>query len=120
MVVYTPPPLNNMITTPRFLVPHCKRERDHKKPIVSYTNILNQLSDSEWETYKLPPPSVVVPRPNVQLPDILDPVKPVSVGAVPVAGVHDVGNVHSVEVAAKMQLFSNLSTQTADQNDFMK
>ena len=34
---------------------------------------LNNLSDIEWKVLKLPPPNSAVPRPNIQLPDLVDP-----------------------------------------------
>ena len=38
--------------------------------------MLNALSATEWSVLKLPPPSAVVPRPNRQLPDLVDPIHP--------------------------------------------
>ena len=47
-----------------------KKERDLKRPIVHYTEILNSLTDVEWASLKLPPVCGVVSRPNKQLPDL--------------------------------------------------
>ena len=105
MVVYPPSPLplNTRRSHPRFLVPHCKRERDHKRPLVVYTEILNALTDSEWKALKLPSPFDLIPRPNVQLPDLLDPLSclrhvrdPVTRGTSGV-GSHVAGGVNPIE-----------------------
>ena len=67
----TPPlPLNTHLDPPRFLVPFSKKERDEKRPLVRYTQVLNRLSDEEWKDLDLPHPSSISPRQNVQLPDI--------------------------------------------------
>ena len=64
--------LNTRNAPPRFLVPPCRWERDDKRPLVAYTQILNELSNDEWKKLKLPSPQDVVHRLNVQLPDLLD------------------------------------------------
>ena len=38
---HPPLPLNTRITPPRFLVPYSRKQRDKKRPVVSYTEILN-------------------------------------------------------------------------------
>ena len=43
---------------------------DNKRPLVAYTEVLNNLTEEEWNSLKLPPPTSAVPRPNMQLPDL--------------------------------------------------
>ena len=45
-----------------------------KRPIVRYTEVLNGISDVEWEQLQLPDPTSVCQKANCQLPDILAPV----------------------------------------------
>ena len=71
---HPPLPLNTRLVPPRLLVPVGKRDRDDKRPIVKYTEILNQLTDEEWSLLDLPPPSSISHRHNLQLPDLVDPV----------------------------------------------
>ena len=71
---YPPLPSNTRLAPPRFLVPRCKRERDAKRPVVVYSQLLNDISEEEWKQLKLPPPSSARPVPNVQLPGLLHPV----------------------------------------------
>ena len=47
--------------------------RDHKRPIVTYTEVLNSLSDEEWSQLKLPPVATVRHVCNVQLLDLENP-----------------------------------------------
>ena len=47
--------------------------RDHKRPIVTYTEVLNSLSDEEWSQLKLPPVATVKHVSYVQLPDLENP-----------------------------------------------
>ena len=47
--------------------------RDHKRPIVAYTLVLNSLTDDEWLELKLPPVSSITTTRNVQLPLLVDP-----------------------------------------------
>ena len=65
-------PLHTRYVPPRFLVPVCprKRERDNKRPIVAYTDVLNGLTDIEWAKLKLPPVSTCVTKPIAQLSDL--------------------------------------------------
>ena len=70
---HPPLPLNTRHSPPRFLIPVSKRDRDLKRPIVRYTEILNGLTEEEWSKLKLPSPADVVHRPNLQLPDLVDP-----------------------------------------------
>ena len=69
-VPHPPLPLNTRVAPPRFLVPYSKRDRDEKRPIITYTEMLNGLSDSQWKELKLPPPTEVAVRSNVQLSDL--------------------------------------------------
>ena len=57
----------------RFLVPKCKLQRDHKRPLVAYTEVLNEISDDEWKLLRLPPVSSVHNVDNKQLPDLARP-----------------------------------------------
>ena len=66
------PPLNTRIKVPRFISPRSTRIRDDRRPIVKYTDILNNLSDEEWSQLKLPDPASAVPATNVQLCDLGD------------------------------------------------
>ena len=63
-------PLGTRYRPPRFLVPKCKLQRDHKRPIVAYSEVLNGLSDEEWVKLKLPPVSLVRHASNQQLSDL--------------------------------------------------
>ena len=55
------------------MVPKCNLMRDHKRPIVAYTLVLNSLTDDEWLELKLPPVSSITTTRNVQLPLLVDP-----------------------------------------------
>ena len=70
---HPPLPLNTRLDPPRFSLPFSKRDRDLKRPIVKYTEILNSLTDEEWERLRLPSPTTAVFRPNLQLPNLADP-----------------------------------------------
>ena len=86
-----------------------------KRPIVRYTMILNNLSEEEWHAYKLPPPESAKPRPNMQLPDLKDPLLPVPSGDIAAAChphdgqvVHDPGDVSwSGDVNVPVQLVAS-------------
>ena len=52
---------------PRFVVPKLRTERSDKIPLVTYTNILNSLTDTEWSDLNLPPTLTFKPKPNLQL-----------------------------------------------------
>merc|ERR1711888_389200 len=54
---HPPLPLNTRLVPPRFLVPYSHRDRDIKRPIVAYTEVLNNLTEEEWKSLKLPPPT---------------------------------------------------------------
>ena len=47
--------------------------RDHKRPIVTYTEVLNSISEEEWDRLKLPLVATVRHVPNVQLADLVSP-----------------------------------------------
>ena len=47
--------------------------RGHKRPIVTYTQVLNNLTDEEWKSLKLPPTSTISPKANLQLADLSTP-----------------------------------------------
>ena len=53
---HPPLPLPTRQVVPRFLVPSCKKDRDEKRPIVVYSQMLNLLSEEEWRKLKLPHP----------------------------------------------------------------
>ena len=55
------------------MVPKCNLMRDHKRPIVADTLVLNSLTDDEWLELKLPPVSSITTSRNVQLPLLVDP-----------------------------------------------
>ena len=40
---------------------------------MAYSLALNELTDEEWDSFQLPPPSSVLPSANLQLPDITCP-----------------------------------------------
>ena len=66
-------PLGTRYRSPRFLVPKCRLQRDHKRPIVAYSEVLNGLSEEEWAKLKLPPVSSVQHASNKQLSDLANP-----------------------------------------------
>ena len=47
--------------------------RNHKRPIVTYTEVLNSISEEEWDRLKLPLVATVRHVPNVQLADLVCP-----------------------------------------------
>ena len=51
-------------------MPRTKLKRDEKRPLVYYTEVLNELSDMEWEDLKLPPVTSVRHSSNRQLADL--------------------------------------------------
>ena len=67
--------------------------------------VLNQLSDEEWTSLKLPPPDSAIPRPNVQLPDLVDPLPPV--GQLDIPGFR-VDNVDEVSVVIESPVRGNV------------
>ena len=70
---HPPLPLSTRFKPPRFLVPRCRLERDHKRPIVAYSEVLNAITDEEWSQLKLPPVSSVYHSANLQLADLACP-----------------------------------------------
>ena len=87
MVVHSPPPTTSEYS---FLVPKCKKDRDEKRPIVKYTEVLNSLSIDEWSRLKLPAPSSACPRPNLQCPDLVHLLPPVPSADTDAGGLPDV------------------------------
>ena len=84
---HPPQTLNMRHKPPRFIVPRCKLMRDHKRPIVTYTEVLNSLTDEEWARLKLPPVATVRHAPNVQLADLGCPsFIPATIGTGPYSG----------------------------------
>ena len=70
---HPPVPQGTRYLPPRFLVPMCKLMRDHKRPLVAYTEVLNGITDKEWQELKLPPASWACTSSNLQLSDLSAP-----------------------------------------------
>ena len=67
----SPPPIHPtrvIQPRPRFAVPQGKKNtRLDKSPLAEYSRILNTISEEEWQSLELPPPSSCVNRPNTML-----------------------------------------------------